>query len=941
MFKSKVFTHLILGLILSLNALAQGIPFLHFYSNEEYKAGALNWKIAQSTDGILYFANNEGLLEFDGSQWKVYPLAKKTNLRSIHYANDRLYAGGQNELGFYEREASGTLTFNSLVQDIPARYRNFEDVWDIYSSNKKLFFRASDKIYILDLGGSDAKVWIDHEYRALESINESIYSQIANEVYVYDDESWQPTNTKFASVLTGVFQLNERNYFVSRKNGICQEGTKVLPRGFEAVNEMLKTHQCFDVVQLPNGNILFTTAFAGVIICSAKGQIINIIGKNDGLGNNSVPAALVDLNENVWLGLDNGISFIETNAHFNRVFPDGELRGSGQGFIEHKGQSYFSTSSGLYKLIEGADGAPAFQLIKHSEGQNWGLDLVDNNILLSHGEGAFIIKNDKAIKLSTDDYGFWRFLQLEKDSNQIYAGTYKGIQPFEKSANGFELKASNIGIEESSRFLEEDTNGDLWMSHPYRGVFRIEKLNTSESPVIITLGSDDGLLSNTNNHVFKIKGELLVCAEKGIYYYDPSTKKLLFHEQLNELLGAETKTRRLFESPKGNIWYITENDVGRIKIAAGIVDYKVEKQSFPEIASKLNRGFEKIFFTSDNKIYLTATDGFLEFNPRTESESREEFQIVLKKIIVNNERAAFLDDGETLGLSDSDDRTLNHKNNNLAFSVGATSYLQSSSLRYQYWLEGFDEAWGNWTESGTKEYTNLPSGSYTFRVRAKNFSNQIKEKTIASFEIDAPWYKSKLAYAFGFILLLALLFWLNRRSDKKISAIEEKADSKIQNSRLEVQRLENEKIQQELAHKNRELISATAHLLQKNETIESLTNDLVQIKKNVQNKESNKEIERLIRVLKTDSTKDKDWNQFMMHFNDLNRDFFVRLKEEFPALTPKDLKLCAYLKMNLSSKEIATLLNVSVRGVEASRYRLRKKMSLGSEENITELMLQY
>lgn len=78
-----------------------------------------------------------------------------------------------------------------------------------------------------------------------------------------------------------------------------------------------------------------------------------------------------------------------------------------------------------------------------------------------------------------------------------------------------------------------------------------------------------------------------------------------------------------------------------------------------------------------------------------------------------------------------------------------------------------------------------------------------------------------------------------------------------------------------------------------------------------------------------------------MHFNELNRDFFIRLKDEYPSLTPKDLKLCAYLKMNLSTKEIATLLNVSVRGVEASRYRLRKKMDLSSDKNITELMLQY
>jgi len=102
-------------------------------------------------------------------------------------------------------------------------------------------------------------------------------------------------------------------------------------------------------------------------------------------------------------------------------------------------------------------------------------------------------------------------------------------------------------LDESSRFIEEDSNGDLWMSHPYRGVFRVENLNSAEKPVVIELGTKDGLPSSRNNHVFKVKNEIFVCAEKGIYHYDPVSKMLVVHETLNGLIGPDVKTRRLFE----------------------------------------------------------------------------------------------------------------------------------------------------------------------------------------------------------------------------------------------------------------------------------------------------------------------------------------------------------------------------------------------------------
>jgi len=94
-------------------------------------------------------------------------------------------------------------------------------------------------------------------------------------------------------------------------------------------------------------------------------------------------------------------------------------------------------------------------------------------------------------------------------------------------------------------------------------------------------------------------------------------------------------------------------------------------------------------------------------------------------------------------------------------------------------------------------------------------------------------------------------------------------------------------------------------------------------------------------TLKVDERLEDDWEKFSYHFDQVHSNFIKRLKQGYPNLTPKDQKLCAYLRMNLTSKEIAPLLNISVRGVEISRYRLRKKLSLNKEENLSEFMMSY
>jgi hypothetical protein len=188
-------------------------------------------------------------------------------------------------------------------------------------------------------------------------------------------------------------------------------------------------------------------------------------------------------------------------------------------------------------------------------------------------------------------------------------------------------------------------------------------------------------------------------------------------------------------------------------------------------------------------------------------------------------------------------------------------------------------------------------------------------------------------YALLAILLLIGFEKFNRnRLDKQRKQLEAEKERELARQRTETER---EILLLEVDNKNRELSNAAFNLIRKNEAMQSLKDELLSSAKNT------KALDKIIRHIDEHLEGDHDWEIFEASFNRVHDDFIKRLLLQFPELTPGDLRLAAYLKMNLASKEIAPLFNISVRGVENKRYRLRKKIGLSEEDNLTEFILKY
>ncbi len=287
------------------------------------------------------------------------------------------------------------------------------------------------------------------------------------------------------------------------------------------------------------------------------------------------------------------------------------------------------------------------------------------------------------------------------------------------------------------------------------------------------------------------------------------------------------------------------------------------------------------------------------------------------------------------------DLVLQSNENALKFYFTSNYFQDPENVRFSYKLEGTDVNWSEWSKNSSKEYTNLSHGTHKFQLKARDPYGNVSKMATLPFTIMAPWYKStlaKLVYLILSGLMLLALIMIPRRKFNEEKAI---LKSKQKQTAAEVEKLKNEKLETEIQHKNKELASSTMHLLQKNETLSLLKTQIDKTYNKLSNTEAKKEVKKLISLINNDLQLEDDWKRFSHHFDQVHREFLERIKKQYPQLTPKDLKLCAYLRMNLSTKEIAPLLNISVRGVEIGRYRLRKKLELDKGVNLNDFMIGF
>jgi DNA-binding CsgD family transcriptional regulator len=572
---------------------------------------------------------------------------------------------------------------------------------------------------------------------------------------------------------------------------------------------------------------------------------------------------------------------------------------------------------------------------------------------MGHHNGPFVIEHNKATPISGEK-GAWDFVEMPGNREKFILGTYSGISLLQSTNQKLDYIRKFKGLDESSRVLQFDSEGNLWMAHGYKGLFKIKFDKAFEQIESLRFyNSKDGLPSDQLVNMEKIRNELVFPALYGVFRYDKATDRFMKDDIFSSYFNENEHVAEMEEDIQGNIYFISNERVGRLSIDA-FNKANMEDRLFIPLREYLNDDLSNIHVLDMKNVLFGAKEGFIHFNANKVKPFNPFHTHITHIINISQETDSLLYTGRMTekdpGLS------LPYAHNSLRFIYASSFYESPEKTQYRFYLENFDMGWSEWTSKTEKEYTNLPEGDYIFHVQARNIFGTLSSAKSFHFQVKPPYYRSHIAYTFYTLLSMVLLgltfFQAEKRFRKEKTQLMldkekqlEKKDKEIisitNQSEQEIVKLRNEKLQSEVDHMNRELASSTIHLIQKNELLSSVKQELQHILKDGEKSGHAEELRKIIKSIDSNITNDESWKQFEMHFNHVHGDFTKRLLEKYPSLTPIEFKLSTYLRLNLSTKEIAQLLNISVRGVEISRYRLRKRLNLDRNENLTDFMLRF
>ena len=941
---------------ININIHAQlGLPLVKNYYPDEYKGGIQNWQIAQDSRGVIYVANNLGLLQYDGNDWKTHVVSGASKLRSIAIGpKGRIYAGGQGDFGYFEADSVGSFKYHSLKKEIPESYRNVGETWKTYIVNDKVYFCTFSYIYVYDKHSIQVinfSETLDVSYNA----NNNIYSHIPQlGLYVLKNNNLSalPYSSFFADMtVSGVISINSQELLITTsRQGIYKTDQSNVSEWNSELNKLFSETFINCAIMLSNGNIALGTQHNGIYIVDQKGNVVLHMNKERGLLSRTIHSINEDQNNNLWIGQNNGISFIELKSPFRIINEEAGLPGTGYVALQKNNQLYLGTNNGVFK----SDGN-GIEIIPGSEGQIYSLQSINQDLLIGHNNGSYIIKSGTAEPLSLVT-GSWTFLQVQ---NTLLQGTYEGINILDPINYSIQGRIQNL--KESSRILVLENDSTVWMSHAYRGIYRIQinKNDLMTNPEIEYYNGENGLPTDLYNTAQLIDGKLKISTQNGIYSYDSKENSFVLDTLLTSYL-ADDFISSMKSDPYGNIYFITQNSTGFLeKINSN--EYKKHTDAFNPIRKLLNDDLPNINLINPNKVLFGSKEGFISFDRNLFwTTEKETFNTIIRQVEYNGEESAILYGGnKKQSKKASDNENLNEidfNNNSILFYFSSTSFSSTANPEFQHKLVGFDKKWTDWTEINFKEYTNLKEGVYTFQVKSRNSNHIESEIESYSFLILSPWYRSPIAYTiyvmFGLSLLIGIVFTLNKRHQREKEKLEKKRVEEVSEKELhidtitkksieEINQLKNEKLTSEINHINTELATSTMHLLTKNEFINNIKTTLGNVVKKSKNEEVQNQIKKIIKNIEVNIKTDADWDNFLIHFDKVHGDFSTRIKTQFPNLSPQEIKLSTYLRLNLSTKEIADLLHISVRGVEIGRYRLRKKLDLERTQNLVEFILKY
>ena len=913
---------------------AQEHPPVMAFPPELYGAANQNWSITQTEDQKMYFANNSGLLEFNGSEWTLHPVSDNSIVRSVQADGQRVYTGSYMDFGYWEHDQFGALKYQSLVKAHKLSILEEEQFWNIKILDDWILFQSLSRIYMINSVSNQTRtIESDHEIWNIFNVDGIIYfAKKNNGIYkiVNGTEVLVTRHPKLiSSRLVGISSIDNNLLFITANQGFyfIDNGT-IRPW---KLNLDVSDLTIYSANQLKDGSLVLGTISNGLIHITKEGRLKYRLNYEMGLSNNTVLSIFEDQKNNIWLGMDIGISHVNLSSRF-RVYNDAKGQiGTVYTSIIYNGDLYLGTNQGLF--VKSRKSSGDFDFVEGTSGQVWALKIIDDQLFCGHDLGTLIVSGGKIRTKITEANGTWDFKKI-KHTNFILQGNYSGLHVLENKLGTWKYRNKVQGFDISSRFFHF-ADKRLYVNHELRGLYALEL--SEDFTKVVQSNNIDSIDLGFGSNFINFSNSFYYTSANGVYKLSLASGEFEEAPIISNILNQYNTTSTLLNVNATDQvkWCFADNNI--LLLSPGSLSDKPNLEEIPVSIPNFRKvvvGFENLTKINDTDYLLGSSNGYFVLKgDASKQNNAQKIQINSIEANVNNEPKT------QLSLAESP--SLNYKNNNLNFSYSIPQYGNIVDLNYAHKLEGWSEEWSNWQPQSTQMFKNLPYGKYVFKVKGKIGGTETTNVATFPFIIKRPWYLSSVAIAVYVISLLILSVFIHiiyrryyKRQQQKLLLKSQKeiALNELENNQKLMQ-LKNEKLELDIESKNRELAISTMSLIKKNEFLNT-------IKTTIKEESTPLGIKKVIKIIDKNINNTDDWKLFKEAFDNADKDFLKLIKQKHPKLTPNDLKLCAYLRLNLSSKEIAPLLNISPRSVEVKRYRLRKKMDLPPKTSLANHILE-
>ena len=909
-------------LFFTFSIFSQEIPPIQSFSPDDYGSDIQNWMITQANNNSIVVANGSGILIYNGS-WTVYQSPNETIVRSVKAIDDKIYSGMTEDFGYWQQSSNGVYNYSSIPEKYNFNVLEDEEFWDIHELENWVVFRSLSRIIFVDKVNDEIKLLrpggaISNSFE----IDKSLFFHMPDQgIFTVKDGAVKPfTTNKFFrdNPFVEMFKINDEFVVLTQNDGLFKINNNIVSKWSTDLDN-LDDLNIFSSQISSDNNILIGTVGSGLIKYNLISDKLEILNKNNGLINNTVLSIFEDKNKNFWLALDNGLSVINDKSPF-KIYNDfnGNL-GTVYAFKNFKNFTYVGTNQGLYYKNNSID--EEFKLIEGMGEQTWSLVEIDGELFCGHTKGTFIINGSKAKKID-GTFGSWTF-RKSNTNNLIFEGNYTGINVLEKVNSEWTLRNSLEGYDISARFFEVSDNNEIYVCHGYKGVYRLTLSPYLQSLKNVSLLEDISIEGNPS--VAKFNNKIYYHNQYGIYNID-NNGDFVIDSTLSKAANPTglmlSEKDKLWVFSQDNIYYAYNDDVtNNLKINSVAVPINLRQTVFDNVSNSV-----------DEQYVIGTKNGYISMNLNS-------YDIVEENFTINRIEANSIN-SEPIILDLNDNLFLDYETNNISFNYGTTNYQLFNKNEYQYRLIGYNEKWSDWSDGNNTSFNNLQYGNYTFEVKNKIGESVNSKINKVIFTINRPWYLSNFMFI-NYSLIIGLMIFITNRYTRNYYLKKEIRLAQINKRKLEIKEferkqelinIENEKLQQDVESKSRELAVSTMSMIKKNQFLSKIKDDLKKVS-------DLQKIKNVIKTIDRNLNNEDDWKFFEEAFNNADKEFLKKIKTAHPNLTNNDLKLCAYLRLNLSSKDIAPLLNISLRSVEIKRYRLRKKMDLSHNEGLTDYIL--